>query len=198
MFVTLEINYSVLLSHVHWMSCHRVHCQHRGIYLCMRNMAVSHSLSLLETTNVKIWRVERSTLHSAAVQGQSMRARTPARQWVVRTAEWPHRRADSKQPTANSQSVISWFSLTVTLTDVPEPCFTQHICPAGVKAGRTNVEVKPETQKCVWWWQEAVVLVAALVFRLYKHQTYLLLIFLVPRSLCRFLLLHSLLKWNRD
>ena len=42
--------------------------------------------------------------------------------------------------------------------------------------------------------RRGVVLVAALVFRLYKHQTYLLLIFLVPRSLCRFLLLHSLLK----
>ena len=34
-------------------------------------------LSLLETTNVKMSRAELSTLQSAAVQGQSMRARTP-------------------------------------------------------------------------------------------------------------------------
>ena len=46
------------------------------------------------------------------------------------------------QPPANPFS-FPWFSLTVTLTDVPEPCFTQHTCPAGVMAGRTHVELSP-------------------------------------------------------
>ena len=46
-------------------------------YLGRRYIALSHSLSLLETTNVKMSRVKLSTLQSAAVQGQSMRARTP-------------------------------------------------------------------------------------------------------------------------
>ena len=54
-------------------------------YLGRRYIALSHSLSLLETTNVKMSGAKLSTLQSAAVQGQSMRARTPGR-----STESPH------------------------------------------------------------------------------------------------------------
>ena len=65
----------------HWSLCVTA----SGCQLPLQEIHSTVSLSLLETTNVKMSRVKLSTLQSAAVQGQSMRARTPGR-----STESPH------------------------------------------------------------------------------------------------------------
>ena len=122
----------------HWSLCVTA----SGCQLPLQEIHSTVSLSLLETTNVKMSGAKLSTLQSAAVQGQSMRARTPGRStesphhssgwwWVPHCAPHHH-----QQPIRNFlvfvQCNLDWRPWTL--------FHTTHMCWLGVLVGSRQVE----------------------------------------------------------